>query len=475
MKENTPSARAGGCPVSAQETPGGPGVLLAAGVMVLSSGGCNLGDCAPGQVKVTDENGNWPRCMEVASASEGDSENGTGSTGGSGTDAVTEGAGGMCGNGVVEAGEVCDDGTQNGMAGKCDADCSGSCGDMVVSGTEVCDDGPQNGMAGACYADCSGSCGDMTVSGTEACDDGNAIDTDDCVACAAAKCGDGFVWSGKEACDDGNAVDTDDCVVCAAAKCGDGAVWAGMEACDDGNAVDTDDCVGCAAAKCGDGFVWSGKETCDDGMMNGMPGMCHTDCSGKCGDGVVNGMEEECDDANAVDDDGCSNTCEAPRRVFATSGKFDGNLGGLEGAKAKCEAAAMGAGLGGSWEVWLSDDTGSPSTRFETSFGGYYALVDMNKTPVAKGWAGLTSGSLLAAIDTDEKGEALVDPKNVWSNTTEGGVKAGVSCKNWTSAAFTEKGRLGATDKLTGEWTDLMADNPINCGTSLHLYCFEDP
>ncbi|MCA9714936.1 MAG: DUF4215 domain-containing protein, partial [Myxococcales bacterium] len=46
-------------------------------------------------------------------------------------------------------------------------------------------------------------CGDGVVEGDEQCDDGNDVDEDDCTtACAPATCGDGFVWDGVEACDD---------------------------------------------------------------------------------------------------------------------------------------------------------------------------------------------------------------------------------------------------------------------------------
>ena len=55
-------------------------------------------------------------------------------------------------------------------------------------------------------------CGDGVVDPGEACDDGNDVATDDCLNdCTAASCGDGAVWDGVEACDDGNATDGDAC------------------------------------------------------------------------------------------------------------------------------------------------------------------------------------------------------------------------------------------------------------------------
>jgi cysteine-rich repeat protein len=57
------------------------------------------------------------------------------------------------------------------------------------------------------------ACGNGIVEAGEACDDGNADNTDACLdTCAAASCGDGYVWDGVEECDDGNANNDDSCL-----------------------------------------------------------------------------------------------------------------------------------------------------------------------------------------------------------------------------------------------------------------------
>jgi cysteine-rich repeat protein len=136
---------------------------------------------------------------------------------------------------------ACDDGVLN--QGETDVDCGGPC------------------------AACT-SCGDGVLQAGEECDDGNHIATDGCTnTCTIAVCGDGVVHAGVEACDDGNTIDTDACLsTCVAATCGDGVVQAGVEACDDGNAINTDSCLStCVLATCGDGFLQLGVEECDDG------------------------------------------------------------------------------------------------------------------------------------------------------------------------------------------------------------------
>jgi cysteine-rich repeat protein len=89
-------------------------------------------------------------------------------------------------------------------------------------------------------------CGNGLIEGFEVCDDGNADDTDACTAaCTEARCGDGAVRAGVEECDDGNDNRDDTCDNCSNPVCGDGRVAVGVEECDDGNAVPNDGCTGC--------------------------------------------------------------------------------------------------------------------------------------------------------------------------------------------------------------------------------------
>ncbi|KIG19527.1 Molybdopterin oxidoreductase, iron-sulfur binding subunit [Enhygromyxa salina] len=119
------------------------------------------------------------------------------------------------------------------------------CGDGVVQAGEACDQGPNNGPGHPCTSQCMlNVCGDGELGPGESCDDGNIVDDDECTnACALASCGDGIVEPG-EACDDGNADQTDACLsTCVEASCGDGFVWEGVETCDDGNMSELDLCT----------------------------------------------------------------------------------------------------------------------------------------------------------------------------------------------------------------------------------------
>ncbi len=206
----------------------------------------------------------------------------------------------VCGDGIPQSGEFCDDGNQDnhddcpdGPGGTCSV---GQCGDGFVqtkgSRIEECDgDGVGTpGVTAECDMNCMTTvCGDGVINSNnnETCDDGNDSNSDACPdgpggSCQAAFCGDGFVLLGVEECDgDGNgnggetALCDDDCTF---PTCGDGNMnFSAGETCDDGNLEVRDDCPDgpagtCRVASCNDGFwhvLGSGQET-------------FLDCDGSC-------------------------------------------------------------------------------------------------------------------------------------------------------------------------------------------------
>ena len=296
-------------------------------------------------------------CVVLAVLGCGGHNPGTPDAGGGGPDAS------LCGDGVLEMDEHCDDG--NGVAGDgCSATCqpepgwvclsagkacarAAYCGDGVIEAPETCDDGnsiPGDGCSGTCQVEpnyrcptpgqtCASTviCGDGTVEGYEACDDGNQAGGDGCAAdCMAVTPG----WTCPP---QGGA-----CTMTTVVMCGDARID-GAEQCDDGNAMSGDGCsaqcvveagytcpmVGMRCtpiAYCGDGGLnLDLGETCDDGNTNSgdgcsalcklepnyacpMPGMpCVSTVV--CGDGKIAGAET-CDDGNARAGDGCSATCQ---------------------------------------------------------------------------------------------------------------------------------------------------------------------
>jgi fibro-slime domain-containing protein len=227
----------------------------------------------------------------------------------------------ICGDGLVEGNEVCDDGKNDGSYGSCMPGCLGRapfCGDAKVQNPpEQCDDGANATIYGGATKVCGPGCvfapycGDTVVSNGEQCDEGSANGSG-YGHCSAActlgpRCGDGIVQaSSGEGCDDGvnNGASGDKCRADCQLKCGDGVVDPG-EQCDNGASKNTGGYGACnpdctLGPRCGDG-VKNGSEQCDDGKNDGTYGTCNPNCTlaGYCGDSILQAPPETCDQGNA--------------------------------------------------------------------------------------------------------------------------------------------------------------------------------
>jgi hypothetical protein len=168
--------------------------------------------------------------------------------------------------------------------------------------------------------------------------------------------------------------------------------------------------------------------------------------------------------------------------VFATSVGFDGNLGGLAGADAKCQARAQAAGLPGTYLAWVSNDFGSPLTRFTQSTIPY---VRRDGVKVADNWADLTDGSLDANINRSElntqpfvgTATCVLNGNAVkgltLTNTLIQGNQAFnfLSCNNWTSNSVNLNTGGGHWSSVNSFWTQLQC--VYHCGNLEALYCFQ--
>lgn len=339
-----------------------------------------------------------------------------------------------CGDGVVDAGEECDDGPNNGDDQSCKSDCTlAFCGDGELGPDEECDDGSRNGPAAECRDDCTlAFCGDAQLDPGEECDDGDGINWNECTnacrlpvcgdglhssneecddgednahsgpclpGCHEAFCGDGHVWVGVETCDDGNDDETDFCLsTCEHPACGDGVLHPSTEACDDGNDDETDACLSsCEAASCGDGYVQAGAEDCDDTNLNETDG-CLSNCTFPgCGNGFVE-PGEQCDDGNMDENDSCANDCT----LICPEGEpiyVDADATGMQTGESWDDAfptiaAAMAAASEGD-SLWVAEGTyrptapNGPVAQLETCvsiYGGFMgteALLSDRPVPLA--------------------------------------------------------------------------------------------
>lgn len=279
----------------------------------------------------------------------------------------------VCGNGVTDPGEACDDG--NVISGDgCRGDCLGRevCGDGRVDldehgvKLEVCDDG-NTASGDGCAADCQSEevCGNFVVDVNEDCDDGRDGGHECNTGCKLKRCGDGNLdrWAdgGAEVCDRGDTAWGDGCRGDCRGfeQCGDGLVdTATGEACDSAGDL-SGDCNGaCRFKRCGDHnqdqWADGGQEGCDlgdpDGGDQANGGLyCSQTCTPKrCGNGVTEhqvffdggAYDEECDDGNTSDNDSCNVNCMIPRcgngyRDFGETCDDGNNIAG-DGCRADC-------------------------------------------------------------------------------------------------------------------------------------------
>ena len=225
----------------------------------------------------------------------------------------------VCGNGVVDDGEECDDGNTDSGDG-CSSTCvleQGACctaDNACVNTTAVgCDEVPPLAAPRLFQP------GEVCGVGSQQCPLGECIGrTNDCFAAATAICVGGS--DNGEVCDPEEGAFLSLCIQ-------GGGVCPGVPGCsnvfccsDICRNVDFFCCSNhwdalCASfaqlrCSCGNNVIDPG-EACDDGNTAYCDG-CRGDCSaveGTCGDGAIEPLCEACDDGNNDDGDGCSSVC----------------------------------------------------------------------------------------------------------------------------------------------------------------------
>ena len=157
--------------------------------------------------------------------------------------------------------------------------------------------------------------------------------------------------------------------------------------------------------------------------------------------------------------------------VFVTSVSYSGNLGGLTGADAKCQAIATQKGFSGTYKAWLSDSTTAAKTRLSHSQLPYRRP---DCKVIANNWNDLIDGKLLYPIEVDENNE--LQKTTVWTNTKINGDIGSTdkTCSDWMNESkdWGASGHHGKSINKDNGWTDLdyIVDD---CKQKYALYCIE--
>ncbi len=230
----------------------------------------------------------------------------------------------------------------------------------------------------------------------------------------------------------------------------------------------------------GDDAVVTPSTTPEGGASSGTSGTSGS--SGSSGASGASGSSGTSGSSGASGTSGSSGAFDAAGAmvVFATSGEFTADFGGVAGADMYCQTAARNANLpnamaDGSYLAWIATvASDAPAMRFKQSSTGYKLVDD---TVLAVSWADLVDGKLLAPITMTESKGALGATTLTWTNVKANGTlsSGAKSCGAWTT--LTDAVTYG-NGTATGEaWTDSTNIAPATqpCSKALRIYCFQQP
>jgi hypothetical protein len=153
------------------------------------------------------------------------------------------------------------------------------------------------------------------------------------------------------------------------------------------------------------------------------------------------------------------------RLIFVTSSDYTGNLGGVAGANAKCQARASAASLQGTYLAWIGFvDVPPIAVRMTHSASPYRLLTGVT---VALNFNGLLGASLLHPVDVTEF-RAPTALRPVWTNTDANGLAFSADCSGWTSLDPGVKGLRARTDTPS-----LASQQLTSCDQVAALFCVQ--
>lgn len=162
-------------------------------------------------------------------------------------------------------------------------------------------------------------------------------------------------------------------------------------------------------------------------------------------------------------------------RIFVSSEKYSGDLGGRNGADDKCNQLAKAAGLEREYIALISDASSDVKGRITLTAGAVHVFRGASDSLlVADSFDELWDGKdLKSKISYNEKFELLTAANGgkqeyPWTGSDSDGAKTTDNCQGWTSANSSFNGWIGHTDSLGSDWVESSASA---CHNTRNIYC----
>jgi len=161
---------------------------------------------------------------------------------------------------------------------------------------------------------------------------------------------------------------------------------------------------------------------------------------------------------------GCNNDqCTTVGVVFVASPFWKGGeIGGVAGADAKCQARANVANLSGTWKAIISDSNTNAKDRLPN-----VVFRNLDGKVIANNKADLFDGNIANFVNKTELGDGI--NKEAWTGTNADGTHSGNNCNNWSDSTTQVQGTKGRSSGFKDHnWIEW---GQSNCNLGGGLYC----
>lgn len=373
-----------------------------------------------------------------------------------------------CAQATAQEGE-CNDGIDNDEDGFIDCEDQDCEGLTCVDDGNPCTDGFCSSFQCQHIANDTNSCSDNNDCTDDHCSQKNCVGIND----------------NSNLCDDNDACTTND-------QCNLGTCYGVMKTCNDDNICTSDHCTNgvCSFSPLSGNSCTSDNNPCTNDVCSN--GICTNQIAESigCNDGLTctqndhcsmgvcvgsatqedchNSVDDDCDFKIDSDDTDCS---EEWYRVFVTKDLFNADFKSIEKADKICQDIAHDVLPGKKFVAFVSSDYSNAKDRIVNQSDRPWYLFTSTPAKIANNKTDLLDGSIIQAINTDEKGNYIGNPKFVWTGSSfDGSNKKGYNCNNWTTQKASIKGTRGGSDKTDSKWSD---QPDATCIQQYRLYCFQ--